>query len=313
MSGRVVVTGSLAFDHITDIPGRFADHILPEKIHILNLSFTLKTLKKQYGGTAGNIAYSLALLGEQPTLWAMAGSDFLPYKRHLQAAGVDTSGVVIRKDLLTATFFVMTDRADNQIGGFYPGPLDKPYPLKVRGLKKIPSLMIISPNNPKLMIRFARECRSQKIPFIFDPGQQIIRLDKKLLLAGLTGAQVVIGNDYEIELIRKKTDLSNKGLLSKVAALITTKGDQGSIIETPTESFSIPSVSSVKVVDPTGAGGAYRAGLILGLLNRWSWEKTGRVAALAAVYAVEKYGTQEHYYTMDSFKKRFRNYFGFSL
>lgn len=313
MGGRVVVTGSLAFDYIMDFPGRFSDHILPDKIHILNLSFTVGTLKKQYGGTAGNIAYNLALLGEKPTILGAAGSDFSEYRRHLERAGADTSKVVIHKSLLTSNFFVITDLADNQIGGFYPGPMDKALKFSLSTLGQKPFLAIVAPNNPQTMISLVLELRRLKIPFIFDPAQQIIRFGKRELLSGIRGAKVLIGNDYEIELIQEKTGLGKKKLLGLAEILVTTHGEEGSIIESVGKTWKIPPARPKKVVDPTGAGDAYRAGLIKGILENWPWEKTGKTASLAAVYAIEKYGTQKHRYTLREFKKRYKENFGLAF
>lgn len=306
---RVIVTGSLAFDTIMDFPGYFADHILPDKIHILNISFTLKTLKKQYGGTAGNIAYNLSLLGETPLILGAAGGDFENYRRHLQREGVETNEIKICKNLATSSFFVITDLADNQIGGFYPGPMAKKMAIDPRDLKDA-SLVVVAANNPALMLQYARGCRKAGIGFIFDPAQQIIRLDKKDLLVGIKGARVLIGNDYEIALIQEKTSLSKEKLLELVEVLVTTLGEKGSLIETGRCRFVIPPATPRKVLDPTGAGDAYRAGLVKGLLSGWPWEKVGRVASLAAVYAVERYGTQQHRYTWQEFRERYRENFG---
>lgn len=313
MRNPIVVTGSLAFDSIMDFPGRFAEHILPDKIHLLNLSFTVGTLKKQFGGTAGNIAYNLALLGEKPVIIGAAGYDFTDYRTHLKKAGVETSKIRIFKNTPTASFFVVTDLADNQIGGFYPGPMEKDLPVDFSTWKQKPALLIIAANNPPLMMCLAADSRREKIPFIFDPAQQIIRLSKDNLLSGLKGAKILIGNDYEMELIQSKTGWDKRRLLHSVSALITTKGEKGSLIEVPGQSYEIPPAKPLVVIDPTGAGDAYRAGLILGLINGWPWEKTGRAASLSAVYAVEKYGTQKHRYTYKDFRRRFRQNFGCQL
>lgn len=306
---RVVVTGSLAFDAIMDFPGRFAEYILPDKIHILNLSFTLKTLKKQYGGTAGNIAYNLSLLGEHPLILGAAGGDFEDYRRHLQREGVETNKIKIYKNLATSSFFVITDLADNQIGGFYPGPMDRKMKIDLKDLKSA-SLVVVAANNPALMLQYARGCRKANIAFIFDPAQQVIRLSKKDLLAGMKNALVLIGNDYEITLIQEKTSLNKEKILELVEVLVTTLGEKGSLIETRNHRFIVPPAKPRKVLDPTGAGDAYRAGLVKGLLSGWPWEKVGRAASLAAVYAVEEYGTQKHHYTWQDFCRRYRSNFG---
>lgn len=307
---KILVTGSLAFDHIMDFPGRFADHILPDKIHILNVSFLVDTLKKQWGGTAGNIAYNLALLGEKPTIMAAAGRDFTSYKKRLKAAGVDVSHIKEYADDLTPTFFVMTDKADNQIAGFYLGVMRESSKLSIKAAKTIFNLAIISPNDPAAMINLAKECKKLNTPYIFDPGQQIPRLESVDILNCIKGAKVVIGNDYEIELICRKTEKSIDGLLAGTEVLVITRGDQGSQIITRGGKYAIPCVKAKKAVDPTGAGDAYRAGLIKGILNNLSFEESGRLGSLCAVYAVEKYGTQEHSYAPQEFKKRYESNFG---
>lgn len=309
---RVVVTGSLAFDAIMDFPGRFADHILPDKIHILNLSFTLKTLKRQYGGTAGNIAYNLSLLGERPLLLGAAGGDFGDYRQHLRRVGVDVSKIKIYENLATASFFVITDLADNQIGGFYPGPMARKMAIDREDLKKA-SLVVVAANNPALMLQYARDCRRVGVGFIFDPAQQVIRLSRNDLLMGMKGARVLIGNDYEMTLIQKKTSLTREKLLELVEVLVTTWGEKGSLIETRNRRWVIPPAKPRKVLDPTGAGDAYRAGLVKGRLAGWPWEKAGRVASLAAVYAVEEYGTQKHHYAWSDFCRRYKDNFGAAL
>ena len=309
-SKKTLVSGSLAYDHIMDFPGRFADHILPDKIHILNVSFLVDTLKKQWGGTAGNIAYNLALLREKPTVLATAGRDFTPYKKRLKSAGVDVSHIKEYQGDLTPTSFVMTDAADNQIAGFYLGVMSQSSKLPIKQTKVKYDLAIISPNDPTAMVNLARECRKLRIPYIFDPGQQIPRLDPKDILDCIEGARVVIGNDYEMELIRRKSGASNSKILGSVEALIITKWSEGSEILTSGVNYFIPSVKAKETIDPTGAGDAYRAGLIKGMLNDLTWVQCGQLGALCAVYAVEKYGTQEHTYLPAQFRARFAKNFG---
>lgn len=309
--GKILVTGSLAFDHIMDFPGRFADHILPNKIHVLNLSFLVETLKKQWGGTAGNIAYNLALLGEKPLILSAAGRDFGAYARHLRSFKVDLSQVSISKNKLTPTFFVMTDKDDNQIAGFYLGAMAEAPKLSLRKLTKKPSWAVVSPNEPRAMVKYCRECRDFGIKYIFDPGQQIPRLGRSDIIKCIEDAEVLIGNDYEIELLKKKTGLSNGDLLERVRqAVVITKGSRGSIIKTKIKSLKIPAVKPKRNLDPTGAGDAYRAGLIKGIIHNCDWATTGRLAALAAVYAVETYGTQTHHYSLLQFKKKYEKNFG---
>lgn len=308
--GKVLVTGSLAYDHIMDFPGKFSEHILPDKIHILNVSFLVDRLKKQWGGTAGNIAYNLALLDESPMVLAAAGKDFSTYHKHLTKAGVDLSQVREYQSDFTSTFFVITDQGDNQLAGFYLGVMEKAQKLSIKKVPGKVSLSIVSPNDPQAMINYTRECRELQIPFIFDPGQQIPRLSGKDIKDCLRGAKVLIGNDYEMELIRRKTGWSNSDILKKVETIISTKGADGSEVLTKNSHLFVPAVKAKKVVDPTGAGDAFRAGIIKGILKNWDWRKSGQVASLAAVYAVEHYGTQEHRYSLSEFTKRYKDNFG---
>lgn len=307
---RVLVTGSLAYDHIMDFPGKFSEHILPDKIHILNASFLVNKLKKQWGGTAGNIAYNLALLGESPVILAAAGKDFSTYRKHLTKVGVDISQVREYQRDFTSTFFVITDQDDNQLAGFYLGVMEKAQKLSIKKVPGKVSLSIISPNDPRAMVNYSKECRQLKIPFIFDPGQQIPRLTGSDIKDSLKGAKILIGNDYEMELIRRKTGWSDDEILKKAKLMIVTKGADGSEILSKDFQLKIPAVKAKRLIDPTGAGDAYRAGIIKGILNNWDWQKVGQVASLAAVYAVEHYGTQEHQYSLKEFVKRYENNFG---
>lgn len=293
-----------------DFPGYFKDYILPDKIHILNISFLVKTLRRQRGGIAGNIAYNLALLGESSTIFSTAGADFGAYKRHLTEIGVDTSQIRIYEDTATATAFITTDLDDNQIAGFYPGAMSRASELSLEALPERPRLALIGANEPSAMKSFVNECHKLAIDYIFDPAQQLPSLSKEQIETGILGAKVVVGNDYEIELIQNKIGLSKKEILKKAGILITTKGVAGSVIATRDCQVQIPIAKPKKIVDPTGAGDAYRAGIIKGLIRNWDFEKMGRVAALCATYALEQYGTQEHYFTKEEFEKRYFEEFG---
>ncbi len=307
----IIVTGSLAFDHIMDFPGRFSEHILPEKIHILNVSFLVDTLKRQRGGVAGNIAHNLALLGEKPAILAAAGEDFSAYGAFLASEGVNISNIKIIPREYTASAFITTDLADNQITGFYPGAMNQAdaLSLKAIGSKKI-DLVLIAADKPSAMRRYARECQELGIPYIFDPSLQIVRLSNEDLEIGIRGAKVLIGNDYEIQLILNRLKTTERELLQHVELLISTLGERGSLIHTRRGVIEIPIARPRAITDPTGAGDAYRAGVVKGLLHSWPLEKMGRAAALAAVYAIESYGAQEHSFTQDEFVRRYRENFG---
>ncbi|MFH1453641.1 MAG: carbohydrate kinase family protein [Armatimonadota bacterium] len=302
----IVVTGSIAFDHIMDFPGHFKDHILPEKVHMLNVSFLVNSLKKLRGGCACNIAYNLSLIGEHSAIMGTAGTDFGPYKEWLESYGIDTRAIEIVEDEYTATCFVTTDLSDNQITGFYPGAMQYAHILNFKDLKhKDIKLAVISPNDPLAMCKYVRQCKELKIPYIYDPAHQIPRLSKEELLEGIDGAKCTILNDYEMQMILNKTGISEEEVPDLTDVLIITKGAEGSVIKDKTRSVDIPSAKANEVLDPTGAGDAYRAGIVKGLLNGYSYEYMGRLASVVAVYAVEKHGTTEHYFKKEEFEKRF--------
>lgn len=306
----VIVTGSLAFDHIMSFPGYFKDHILPDKVHTLNVSFLVNSLQRQPGGTAGNIAYNAALLGLRPRIVAAAGADFAEYRQRLDACGVDTSAITVIPDDLTASAFITTDHANNQIAGFYPGAMRRAGEQPLRGqLGADAEIAIIGADDPGAMHRHAVECRELGLPYIFDPGQGMPVLSPEVLVDACAGARVLIGNDYELALLREKTGLDQAALYERVAIIVTTYGEQGAEIDAGGEVIRIPVAPPQAVVDPTGAGDAFRAGLILGLTRGFSLAQTGRIAALAATYAVEQLGTQVHHYTPAEFAARFNQSF----
>ncbi len=309
----VVVTGSVAYDYIMSFPGRFRDHILPDNISNLSLSFLVDSMTRQRGGCAPNIAYSLALLGERPRIMATAGQDFEDYARWLQKYGVDLSWVRVYEDEYTASFFVSTDVENNQIASFYTGAMARARDLSFYDFDVSDvDLVVISPNDPEAMKRYVRECAALNLPFIYDPSQQIVRLDATSLLEGIEAADILICNDYEYELIKHKTGLSDVDLLSKAGTIVVTEGEQGSSIYTLERKYKIPPAPPDRIGDPTGVGDAYRAGLIVGLLSGFSWDVAGRLGSLAATYALEHRGPQEHYYTLEEFIERYRRTFGYA-
>ncbi len=307
----VVVTGSIAYDYIMSFPGRFRDHILPDNIANLSLSFLVDSMTRQRGGCAPNIAYSLALLGERPRIMATAGQDFGDYARWLEKHGVDLSWVRIYENEYTASFFVSTDVENNQIASFYTGAMARArdlsfYDFDVSDVE----LVVISPNDPEAMKRYVRECAALHLPFIYDPSQQIVRLEADALVEGIEAANLLICNDYEYELIKHKTGLSDVELLSKAGTIVVTEGEHGSSIYTLERKYKIPPAPPKRIGDPTGVGDAYRAGLIVGLLSGFSWDVAGRLGSLAATYVLEHRGPQEHYYTLTEFIERYRHTFG---
>ncbi len=306
----VIITGSVAYDYLMSFPGHFDEHILPEQIHQISLSFLVDSMRKQRGGCAPNIAYTLALLGEHPTVMATVGQDFGEYRAWLEQAGIDTSATVEVADEFTSSFFVNTDLDNNQIASFYIGAMGKADMLSFHDLDRPVELAIISPNAPGAMVKYARECQELGIPYIYDPSQQIIRLSGEELLNGTKGARMLIVNEYEFGLIKSKTDLSDEELLSLPDITIITQGEEGSTIHAEGLVLRIPVVPPEPLAEPTGAGDAYRGGIIKGILRGYPWEITGRIAALAATYVLEQYGTQNHHYTLHEFAERYRQAFG---
>jgi adenosine kinase len=292
-------------------PGRFSEHILPDQIHQISLSFLVDSMRKQRGGCAPNIAYSLALLGERPTVMATVGQDFGEYRAWLDENGVDTSAIVEVRDEFTSSFFVNTDLDNNQIASFYVGAMAKADSLSFYDLdQQAIDLAIVSPNAPAAMVKYPRECQELGIPYIYDPSQQIIRLSAQDLLEGTRGAKMLIVNEYEFGLVKNKTGLPDAELLALPEATIVTRGEAGSVIYADGRELVVPVVQPAPLSEPTGVGDAYRAGIIKGMLRGYSWQTTGRIAALAATYVLEQYGTQSHRYSLGEFVARYRQVFG---
>jgi adenosine kinase len=306
----ILVSGSLAYDNIMDFQGHFKDHILPDKVHILNVSFLVNSLRKQRGGCAANIAYNLALLGEKPLIIGTVGHDFEDYRRWLEAAGVDTGAIKVIPEEFTASCFITTDKSSNQITGVYHGAMNYAHDLHIADYNPGRlEMAIISPNDPVAMVTHVEECRALGIPYLYDPGQQVIFLEGEALLEGLRGSRAVIGNDYELGIIEKKTGRKPEDLLEFSQMVIVTRGEFGSTLITREKTVEAPVAQEKAVVDPTGVGDAYRAGIIKGLLRGYSLEQMGRLAALAATYCVEQYGTQNHSYTPAEFALRYAENF----
>ena len=306
---KIIVTGSIAFDYLMSFPGKFTEHFLPEHMSRVSLSFLVDTMDKRRGGCAPNIAYTLALLGERPTLMATAGQDFDEYRRWLEAAGVDTSLVKQVEGKFTASFFCSTDVESNQIASFYTGAMANAGELSFRTATEC-KLAIISPNDPGAMLQYAEECRALRIPYIWDPGQQCARMSGSELLDGLSGARLVICNDYEFELIRQKTELDESSVLERTAALVVTRGEKGCTIYDESGEAHVPAVAPHRIVDPTGVGDAFRGGFMKGMAHGADLEVCARLGGVAATYALEHLGGQSHAYTWPEFRERYEQNFG---
>jgi len=310
---KIIVAGSIAFDHIMDFPGYFRDQIIPEKIDELNISFLVNSLKKVRGGTAPNIAYSLALVGLKPEVLGTVGSDFEGYRKWLESNGVGTGLIRVKEDDFTASCFINTDLSNHQIIGFYPGAMA--YDTQISMLD-IPmddvSIVVVAPTEPAAMVKWCDELQRIGVPYLYDCGMQIPRMTDNEFVPGIMGARIVIFNEYEYEMMINKTGLTEEEILEKVEIIVVTLGEKGSILRNRTQKVHVPAAKPVKVVDPTGAGDAYRAGLLKGYLEGAGLEQMGRYASIAAVYAVEHKGPTEHSYTIDEFYKRYEeNYGGF--
>jgi len=305
------LSGSLAFDRIMTFPDYFENHILPEKLHFLNVSFPIDRLEEKMGGTAGNIAYSLALLNEPSAIYSTAGKDFSDYGRRLSRMGINLHGVKIDENDFTACCYIMTDRNSNQINAFSPSAMKQPaFPEKTPAVKK-EDWALVAPGNVDDMVNLPAFYRENGIPYIFDPGQQITVLGGEQLASGLSGAYVLIGNDYEIERIEKMTGFAREAILDRVEYLIVTFGSKGSVILHKGDNpYEVPAVAAAAVSDPTGAGDAYRSGLLKGLHSGMGIAFSARLGAVAASFCVEKYGTQLHHFTADSFRERYETAFG---
>jgi adenosine kinase len=307
---RIFVSGSLAYDRIMDFPGRFVDHILPEKIHILNVCFMVNGLTERFGGTAGNIAYNLALLQERPYILATAGKDFGPYRKWLEQLGLPLAGVKEIPQEFTAGAYITTDLSDNQITGFNPGAMKYTSEYGFAGLDPVAALAIVAPGGLEDMLAYTRFYKNRGVGYIFDPGQSIPAWGGDDLREMTRGGQALIVNDYELEMFRQKTGLDIPGVLELTPHLITTKADQGSQLLTMGGSEAVPAVPARQVIDPTGAGDAYRAGLLKGLASGLGWGEAARMGAVLASFAVEQQGTQEHRLEIKEFWDRYAETFG---
>lgn len=283
---------------------------MPDKIHVLNVSFIMKKFRREFGGTGGNIAYSLSLLGTPTELVGTAGKDFGPYMKHLSKnVNLNTSGIRQHKSLLTASGFVMTDQNDNQIWGFYEGAMKKSEKINIGKHLKTDSFLVIAPNDPVAMIKYSSAAMKTKTPYLFDPAFNIPHFSKNNLSLAVSNAEILIGNDYEIELIKRKLNWTTQKLTKSSNIIITTLGSKGSLIQQAGKMIRIPPAKPKNNSDPTGAGDAYRAGFLAGYFRGLTLEVCGRMGSIASVYTVEKYGTQTHQFTLKQFAARYKQSF----
>jgi adenosine kinase len=312
---NILVSGSLAYDRIMDFPGKFTDHILPEKVHVLNVCFMINELKENFGGTAGNIAYALSQLGETPSIVATAGRDFGSYKEWFNNNKISTDNIKIIEEELTAGAYITTDLSDNQITAFNPGAMKFSASYDFESTAHDNTVAIVSPGNLDDMYNFSNIYKQKKIDYIFDPGQSLPAWTKEKLIEMIDGSKIFICNDYELQLTQEKTSMTIEDILEKAEALIQTKSEHGSVVilkeHGQTKNIDIPAAGVNSVKDPTGAGDAYRAGLIKGFfMSDSDIIHAAKIGAVTAAYCVEVYGPQNFNFTPESFNKRFEQAFG---
>jgi len=306
----IICTGSIAYDYLMSFPGHFKDHIIPDKLDSISLSFLVDTMVRQRGGTAPNIAYTLALLGETPKLMGTVGEDFEDYRVWLDNQGVDTSLVKRIDEVFTASFFANTDLSNNQIASFYTGAMAHSKDLSLKEINLTASdLVIISPNDPTAMKKYALECTDMKVPYSYDPGQQVVRSDPQEIKQGILHAQSLFINEYEYELIQKHTGMTDSDIRKAVGYVVITCGDCGSDVWVKDDHYRIQSITPDNITDPTGVGDAFRGGFVRGKQLDFDWQTCGQMGALAATYCIEKQGTQNHRYTRVEFVQRYRKHF----
>jgi adenosine kinase len=304
---NIIVSGSLAYDRIMNFSEKFSDHILPDKIHNLNVCFQVNGVTENYGGTAGNIAYALRLMGENPTISATIGSDHHKYFEWLDKNGISKNAIKVVPEELTAGAYITTDTGNNQITGFNPGAMKHSSELDISNLAPEETILLVSPGNLEDMINHPKLCKSNGIDYIFDPGQALPMLQAQDLVDVISSCMVLIVNDYEFNLIQDKTGLSKKELLALTQSTIVTLGETGSELYAKAEKVTIPAFKAARVVDPTGAGDAFRGGLLSGLVQGKDMKTSALQGSVCASFAVECNGTQVYAFTPEEFDNRMRS------
>lgn len=304
----IIVTGSLAWDYIMEFPGKFGEHILPQHIHNLNISFIVQKFAKRRGGTAGNVSYTLGLLKTPHILFSSAGKDFEEYAEEFKKHGIDSSHVLMQKNEYTATGFAMTDKSNNQIWGFYYGASLENTKLHVKKIATNKDLVLVGPQGAKGSMHFINECIDLGINYMFDPGFILTDISDQDLERGLSHCQYIVGNEYEFSLMKKR--ITKWKEVVKNTIQIITRGEKGATIIDRNTTHDIQPVSVAKVSSTTGAGDSWRGGFLAGLQRQYDLTVCGQMGAVASSFTVEEYGTQEHVYTKKQFQKRYRQTYG---
>lgn len=306
---QIVITGSIAYDYLMRFPGRFKEYFIADALEHISLSFLVDDMSKHWGGAAANIAYTMARFGIRPQLMGTVGGDFGDYRIWLEDNGVDCSTVVQIDEVLTASFFGNTDEDNNQLAFFYGGAMNLARNYSLADVtSESPDMVVVSPNDPVAMVNLTDECRARGIPFVYDPSQQVPRLGGEELKRGMLGARMMVVNAYEANVICSKTGLTLDELREQIEILIVTAGENGSAIYTAGEAMEVPAFAPAEIIDPTGAGDAYRAGLMAGIARGLPLETSAKVGALSATFALEQVGTQNHNFTVERFVERFRSF-----
>lgn len=305
---RIVITGSIAYDYLMRFPGHFKEYFIADALDHISLSFLVDDMTKHWGGVAANIAFTMAKFGIRPKLMGTVGRDFGDYRHWLEDNGVDCSTVVQIDEVFTASFFCNTDEDNNQLAFFYGGAMNLARHYSLDDVtSETPDMVVVSPNDPAAMVNLTDECRARGIPFVYDPSQQVPRLSGDDLKRGMLGARLMVVNAYEASVICSKTGLTLADLRDQIEILIVTASENGSTVYAADEAMEIPAFAPTKIVDPTGAGDAYRAGLMAGIARGLPLETSAKVGALSATFALEQIGTQNHDFTVPGFVERFRS------
>ena len=305
----IVVTGSVAYDYLMTFPGKFKEHILPDKLEAISLSFLVDSLVRRRGGIAPNIAYNLALLGGRPRVFATVGTDFEEYRLWLESKGIDTTYAVVIENELTGSFFATTDKDNAQMASFYPGAMGHAAKLSLKELSQRPDLVVISPTDPLAMDKYIAECKEIGLRYLYDPSQQIVRVDGDTLRNGIEGAMALFVNEYEFELVRKMTGMSVEEILEQVEFLVVTLGGKGVHVYAEGDRFETKPVPPNQIIDPTGAGDAFRGGFLTGYSRGWDFATCARMGALSATYCLESDGPQGQNYTREEYIARYRQHY----